>query len=282
MSFSGIAEKAARLAGELLLNRMGRVDFREKSRADLVSDADFEAQALIQSVVLESYPDHLFLGEETDGFMGRDAGRQSPDHAICRAIPENNYCWIVDPLDGTTNYIHQLPFFCTSVALYHGNVPVCGVIFNPCSRECFTAEKGEGAFLNGQRLHTSRVVDVKNALASVGFPTDCRHDSPDLLAFLKAVPLCQAIRRTGSASLNMAFLSAGRFDAMWCIAIHPWDVAAGALLIQEAGGVITGTDGLPFSMSKPSFLAAANTVLHQQFLEMHANPGQMNIVEPPD
>ena len=246
-SYLQVCEEAARAAGALLKEKVGKVGFREKKRADLVTEADTLAQETIRRIVGESFPAHGFLGEETPG-ASADSYQADRDE----------FCWIVDPLDGTTNFVHQVPFFCTSIALARGNELLCGVIYNPITEEFFSSEQGKGAFLNGVRLRVSDVEEPKDSLVAVGFPTNTPADSEDLQAFLKAVPIAQALRRTGSTALNLAYVAAGRYDAMWGFSTKAWDIAAGILLLQEADGVIISTEGGPVSLEKPRFLCAAN------------------------
>ena len=249
-SYLKVCEDAARAAGGILKEKVGKVTFREKGRADLVTEADTQAQETIRRILGEAFPEHGFLGEESPGaFAGSYRDNQAP------------FCWIVDPLDGTTNFVHQVPHFCTSIALARGNELLCGVIYNPVTEEFFSAERGQGAFLNGGRIYVSEVREPKDSLVAVGFPTNTQPDSEDLQAFLKAVPIAQAVRRTGSTALNMAYVAAGRFDAMWGFSTNAWDIAAGILLLQEAGGIIISTDGGPVSLENPRFLCAANETL---------------------
>lgn len=249
--FHEVCRRAAREAGTILREKLGTVAFREKKRADLVTEADTAAQERIHAIVSEAFPEHLFLGEETPGANAA---------SFCGPMSER-FCWVVDPLDGTTNFVHGVPLFCTSIALVYRGVPICGVIFNPMSEEFFEAERGKGAFLNGNRIQVSAVQRSGESLVAVGFPTDTKADSPDLLAFLTAVPKAQAIRRTGSTAMNLAYVACGRFDAMWGFSTHAWDVAAGVLLVEEAGGTTRNPEGGPFSLQQPKFLSAANEML---------------------
>lgn len=255
--FQKVCEHAARIGGQVLRDMLGKVDVREKRRADLVTDADFAAQKTIRDIVLGAFPDHVFLGEESD------AGE-----VVASAEQSDVYRWVVDPLDGTTNFVHHVPLFASSVALARGKDVLCGTVFNPMMDECFTAAKGQGAFLNGQRIRTSDVREIIGSLASVSFPTTTRPDSPDLRAFLKLVPETQAIRRTGSTALNMAYIAAGRFDVMTCYGANSWDVAAGVVLVLEAGGVVSRPDGGAFDLDKAATLAAANAELHEKIVRL--------------
>ncbi|MCL2303967.1 MAG: inositol monophosphatase [Planctomycetaceae bacterium] len=256
-SYLKICEYAARAAGAVLKEKVGKIGFREKGQADLVTEADTQAQETIRKIVGKAFPDHEFLGEETPG-ASADSYRNNPD----------SFCWVVDPLDGTTNFVHQVPFFCTSIALARGNELLCGVVYNPVTEEFFSAEQGKGAFLNGVRLCVSNVKKPEDSLVAVGFPPNTQLDCEDLQAFLKAVPIAQAIRRSGSTALNLAYVAAGRFDAMWGYSTNAWDIAAGALLLQEAGGVIVSTNGGPIALEDPKFLCAANETLLNAWAEI--------------
>lgn len=249
-----ICEKAAIAAGAVLREKLGKVGFREKKRADLVTEADTAAQEVIAQIVKKAFPDHAFLGEEMPG-AASDSLLDSP----------NRFCWVVDPLDGTTNFVHQIPFFCTSIALVQGREPICGIIYNPISGEFFSAEKGKGAFMNDEPIRVSSVTQASESLVAVGFPPNTQPDAPDLQAFLKAVPVAQAIRRTGSTALNLAYVAAGRMDAMWGFSTNAWDIAAGIVLLREAGGVVSAPDGQRFSLDQPSFICAANEELLQHW-----------------
>jgi myo-inositol-1(or 4)-monophosphatase len=254
VEYLNVCEYAARMGGLVLREKLGNVWVREKHRADLVTEADFAAQKTVREIVQNAFPNHAFLGEE--------------DEKTAAQTETSEYRWIVDPLDGTTNFVHGVPLFATSVALVRGKDVLCGTIYNPILEECFTAAIGHGAFLNGKTIHTSQTVDLADALATVSFPTTTRPDSPDLLAFMKLVPLAQAIRRTGSTAMNMAYLAAGRFDVMTCYGAHSWDVAAGVILIREAGGIITAPDGGAFDVDHPKTLAAATETLHRQVFQV--------------
>src|SRR5262249_35943039 len=162
--------------------------------------------------------------------------------------------WIVDPLDGTTNYVHRIPEYAVSLALERGGEVLVGCVFHPLAGECYTAARGGGAFLNGQRLRASGVVGLSQAVVAASFPPKVTSDSPALADFARVILTCQSIRRTGSAALNLCYVAAGRFDAYWAHETKTWDVAAGSLLVREAGGVITAIDGSPFSVDRPQFI----------------------------
>jgi len=258
--YLSVCEKAVRAAGAVLLERLGRVTVREKGQADLVTEADIASQEVVRRTVLGAFPDHALLSEEDQPGSTRAAGASE-----CR--------WILDPLDGTTNYVHQVPHFSVSLALERSGRLLVGAIYDPVAEECFTATHGKGARLNGAPISTSNVSSVPDALVAIGLPTVVVPDAPDLRTFLEAVQVCQSIRRTGSAALNLAYVAAGRFDACWSFTTKAWDAAAGALLIREAGGLITSPDGSPFVLDRGQFLAAANAALHRQLREVMARAG---------
>lgn len=257
-SFFSVCQSAAYDAGKILVERMGRVDVRKKGHADLVTEADFAAQEMIHRTVLEAFPDHALIGEEAQ--PGTDA-----------AAGDAEYRWIVDPLDGTTNYVHGVPHFCVSLALERAGELVVGAVYNPMTDECFTAARGEGARLNGQLIRTSSVAELSEAMGAVGFPSVVYDDSPDLMMFQRALRRCQSLRRTGSAALNLSYVAAGRFDAAWLFSAHVWDVAAGVLLIREAGGVVTAPEGGEFVLDDARLIAAANGRLHADLVKLWAS-----------
>jgi len=250
--YQKVCEAAVRAAGAMLVQRMGRVKVREKGPSDLVTEADLASQAMVRRSILGAFPDHTVLAEE------------DPPEPTARG----EYRWILDPLDGTTNYVHRYPFFSVSLALERNRELLVGAIYNPIADELFTAAAGQGAFLNGTRLQASQVTELSQAVASAGLPAAVRRDSLDLAVFIEASIRCQSIRRSGSAALNLAYLAAGRVDVFWSFSTKLWDVAAGALLIREAGGIISRPDGTPYALEDGQFLAAANPVLHKQMLEL--------------
>jgi myo-inositol-1(or 4)-monophosphatase len=247
-------ETAARAGGQQLLALRGQFQTRVKGPADLVTDADLASQDAIRRVVSERYPHHAFVGEE-----------QPAD--VLASDPEQ-MTWVVDPLDGTTNYVHGYPQYCVSVALARGNQIMCGVVYDPVNEQCFAAGSGRGAWCNGVSIKVSRVAVVEDALVAVSLPARVREDSPDLLDFVAATQVCQAVRRSGSAALNFAYVAKGSLDAFWATHIHPWDVAAGVLLVREAGGVVTSRNGGEFNLLQPHFVAAAGQKLHAGVLSM--------------
>jgi myo-inositol-1(or 4)-monophosphatase len=250
--YQKVCEQAVRAAGAMLVERMGHVKVREKGPADLVTEADLASQEMVRQAILKVYPDHTVLGEEGP-----------PAEA-----PRGSYRWILDPLDGTTNYVHGYPFFAVSLALERDRELLVGAVFNPIAQECFTAAAGQGAFLNGVRIATSGITELSQAVASAGLPALVQRESPDLEVFIEASQVCQSIRRSGSAALNLAFVACGRMDVFWSFSTKVWDVAAGALLVREAGGTISSPDGTPYRLQDGRFLAAASPALHTQFRQL--------------
>lgn len=246
-------EQAARAGGKELLAWRGRFQAREKSPVDYVTDADLASQRVIREFVLLRYPDHHFIGEEDDAY---------------EPVPDGEYGWVVDPLDGTTNYVHNYPNFAVSVAVTRGTELLAGAIFDPLANILYRAWKGGGAWQGNALLHVSDIESLDRGLVAVSFPPKITDTSPDLVNFLKVAQRCQGVRRTGSCALNLAHLASGAIDAFWAHHIHPWDVAAGVLLVCEAGGIVTGADGRDFDLWKAHFTAAARPKLHSEFLSL--------------
>jgi myo-inositol-1(or 4)-monophosphatase len=256
MNFLEVCEKAVRVGGAVVQDWVGRFEVRKKGPTDLVTQADVACQEAVRNVVLEAFPAHSLLGEEN-----------TPANAH---QTRTEYRWVVDPIDGTTNYAHGVPHYCVSLALERNGELLVGAVYDPSLNECFTAEKGKGAWLNGRAIHVSKVETMGDALAAVGFPYDLNPKSPDLLLFLEVMYRCQAMRRTGSAALNLCNVAAGRFDMFWSYSTHIWDVAAGILLIQEAGGIVTSTTGGKVDLDRGTFLAASTQALHDQLRALAA------------
>ena len=246
-------EAAARAGGRELLAWRGRFKTREKGAADLVTDADLASQAAIQAVISAQFPEHAFVGEE------------QPTKATSHL--NDQFVWIVDPLDGTTNYVHGYPNYAVSVALARGADLLAGVIYDPLHDECFSALAGNGAWCNGAKLRTSNTTELGDSLLGVSLPARVERQSPDLIDFIEVVQICQAVRRSGSAALNLAHVASGALDAFWATHIQPWDVAAGVLMIREAGGIVTGRDGGDFDIWNPHFASACSEELHRQLLQ---------------
>ena len=248
-------QKIAREAGELLISHFGKVEIEYKGEVDLVTKADREAEALIVERIRALWPNHDITGEEgTQTTSGSD------------------YRWYIDPLDGTTNFAHGYPVFCVSIALedVKARERVAGVIFDPMRNEMFCAEQGSGAELNGKKIRVSKTKTLAESLLATGFPSHKRHKNPNIHFYHQLTLRSHGVRRAGSAALDLAYVAFGRYDAYWEFNLNPWDTAAGVLLVQEAGGTVTGFLGDAFDISSKE-VAASNTVLHPEFLkEMQA------------
>lgn len=254
MSFLDAAKGAALRAAEVLETWRRKFQVKEKGRFDLVTDADVASQRIIQGHLSALFPDHAFLGEEE----GAGTGRPGPG-----AAPT----WIVDPIDGTTNYVHDCPFYCISIGLQIADEMVVGVIYEPSRKEMFAAAKGHGAWLNADRLRTSTTPTLGQALLATGFPPDLRGAERSLEWWRHFSFNAQSMRRTGSTALNLAYVAAGRFDGYYAFDNHVWDVAAGIVLVREAGGIITDVDGSAYDPYTPDALAA-NNLLHPVLVDI--------------
>ncbi len=236
------AEEGARLAGRILADRfLGERTVEYKGGIDLVTDADKASEEALLAFLRERHPTHALLAEESGASAGTSALR-----------------WVVDPLDGTTNYAHRVPHFCVSVAVEGPEGLLAGVVYDPMLDELFSAARGEGATLNGRPLRASSVATLDKALLCTGFPYDVRErpEGPVGL-FNRFILRAQGMRRTGSAALDLAYVAAGRFDGFFEFGLKPWDIAAGALLVEEAGGVIRHVTGAPFDVMRGDVIASA-------------------------
>jgi len=243
------AIEAARRAGRLVAERYPREQkVTVKGYRDIVTETDTAAESIILDTIGERFPGHHVVSEEKGG----DGWR-------------NGYAWIVDPLDGTTNYAHHLPVFSVSIGVLEDGVPLLGVVYDPLLDQCFVAERGKGATLNGDPVRTSRVADLSATLIGLdwGHADAVRAQS---LAYLNRVaPRCGTLRALGSAALALAYVAAGWLDAYFNLALKPWDTAAGCLLVAEAGGRCTDLAGRPYSVDKPGCLAT-NGAIHEELL----------------
>jgi myo-inositol-1(or 4)-monophosphatase len=248
-----VAQQAAERAANVLQDWRRRFRVREKGRFDFVTDADLASQQTIRDIIGRRFPQHDFLGEEDKSAKARPGVDAPPT-------------WIVDPLDGTTNYLHDCPLYCVSIGLQVAGELVVGVILDPTRPELFRAAKGFGAWLGAERLSTSAVAKLEDAMLATGFPGDM-HGRDELYVYWQYFGLrTHALRRTGSTALSLAYVAAGRFDSYYAFDNHAWDVAAGAVLIREAGGVVTNVDGSAFDPFTPDGLAS-NGPLHPVLVE---------------
>jgi myo-inositol-1(or 4)-monophosphatase len=252
--FLTVASGAARQAGEVILDGLGRLtrkDIHQKKASDYVTTVDRRSEEVIIEAIRGHFPGHSFLAEES-----------------LKEDETEGYRWIIDPLDGTTNFIHGYPMFSVSVALQHQGEIILGVVVDPLRNELYTAEKGRGAYLNGTRLNVSEVTSLEECLITTGFPFRNK-DKLDLYlrAFRKIFLSVSAIRRAGSAALDLAHLAAGRCDGFFEFGLAPWDTAAGSILIKEAGGIISDFGGGSEYLSTGNIVAGTRTV-HMELLGM--------------
>ena len=248
---------AALAAGRLQRSRFA-TDFMVdlKGAKDLVTELDTASEALIVTLLLEQFPSHGILAEE---------GSYPPG--------DGRHLWIIDPIDGTTNFAHGFPWFCSSIALESDGRLEVGVIYNPVTDELFTATAGGGAFLNGRRLSVSQRAPLASSLLGTGFPYDCATDPENNFdAFIRFQKAARGIRRAGAAALDLAYLAAGRLDGFWEVKLKPWDVAAGTLLIREAGGLVTTFDGGDYVVRNHRILAS-NGLIHQEMISLLLKEG---------
>ncbi len=243
-------------AGGIIRTRYGQQHtIRHKGRIDLVTETDIAVEAFLKERLGALLPGTAFLAEESSG----DG-----------ALPDT--CWIIDPVDGTTNFAHGLPFVGISVALQKDGEPVLGIVAVPLLAEYFVAEKGKGAWCNGEELHVSRTTLPEDALVATGFPYDVDQRTDVIVRRLQPVlAVCQGIRRCGAAALDLAWTACGRFDAYYEDGLKPWDSAAGILLVREAGGCVTAMNGGPYTLHSP--LLASNGLLHQTILQLLIQSG---------
>ena len=250
--FKACAIEIAREAGIFLKNRLTSVHTIDyKGEINLVTEVDKISEEMITSRINTLFPDHDILSEE---FTHIERG--------------SDFRWIIDPLDGTTNYAHGYPIFCVSIALERLDTMIVGIIYDPMLDEMFVAAKGKGAFLNGKEIHVSNTRGIIKSLLATGFPYDIREDSDNNLNYFnKMILSAQAIRRAGSAALDLVYVAAGRFDGFWELKLNPWDIAAGWLLVEEAGGIVTDMGGNNYFLESPSILAS-NGRIHQEMIDV--------------
>jgi myo-inositol-1(or 4)-monophosphatase len=255
--FLATAVEAVLRAGEVQMARFGgemRID--KKGTIDLVTEIDIEIERGFRAMIAERFPDHAVLGEEFGA--GGDASQQ------------RRWCWVFDPIDGTTNYAHGLPIFCSSLALELDGQPLVAAVYDPNRKELFTAERGQGAWLNGQPLRVSAADALINSLLVTGFHYDVHKDPGEVIAlFGTFISRARAVRRLGSAALDLCYVAAGRFDGFWEKKLQPWDVAGGALIVLEASGTVTAMSGAPYT-SRGGSVLATNGRIHQQMLDLIA------------
>ena len=226
----------------------GRGGVSFKGEIDLITETDTASQALIHNRLAALFPGHDFLGEEG-----------------LRSLSGAEFRWIIDPLDGTTNFAHRFPWFCVSIGLEHRGALVVGVVYNAVTNEFFSAEAGGGAFLNGEPIHVSSIDDIGRGLLATGFPYDIRESRTNIAAHDRVLIASQAIRRCGSAAIDLCYVACGRFEAFWELKLNPWDTAAGLVVLAEAGGRATDFAGRPADIYRPE-LCASNGRIHEALL----------------
>ncbi len=252
-SYLETAIEIAREAGALLMDYFGKVSFELKGEFDLVTEADRASERLIVQRLQSHFPAHSIMAEEGGGTENA-----------------SDFRWYVDPVDGTTNFAHGFPIFNVTLALERAGELVAGVIFDPTRQEMFAVDKGGGAFLNGHRIRVSPVTHLEHTLVATGFPSSKRHQNINVYFYYELAMSTHGVRRAGSAALDLAYVACGRLDAFWEFGLKPWDMAAGILLIEEAGGLCSDMKGGPASLMGPHLLAD-NGGVHGQMLELFGN-----------
>jgi myo-inositol-1(or 4)-monophosphatase len=252
LNYLSVAEESAREAGKILRDNLGRIkEIEYKAKNSLVTEVDRLSESLIIKIIKSSFPSHGILAEE----RGRSRGASA-------------YIWIIDPLDGTTNYTHTYPVFSISIALEVEGIIRLGVVYDPTREEFFNAELGKGAYMNGERIGISRTKAVEESLLCTGFT----HENEwmvdeNLRHFENFIRSAQAVRRDGSAALNLCYVSCGRFDGFWELGLHPWDTAAGALILRESGGKVTNFSGGEFDIYGKETLGT-NGLIHNGMINV--------------
>ena len=250
--FRAFAIETAREAGQFLRARLNSAhEIGYKGEINLVTEADKTSEEMITSKINHLFPYHDILGEEfTDTNRGSD------------------FRWIIDPLDGTINYAHGYPVFCVSIALQRRDKIILGVIYDPVLDEMFVAEEGKGALSNGRQIHVSSTVRLAESLLATGFPYDIRQNSYNALNYFNTmIRKARGIRRAGSAALDLTYVAAGRFDGFWELKLNPWDTAAGWLMVEEAGGMVTDLGGRDYYLQSPVILAS-NGKIHEEMVDI--------------
>jgi myo-inositol-1(or 4)-monophosphatase len=250
------AVQTARDAGRILVERLGRARISHKGDIDLVTEADLASEKLIIERIRSHYPRHAILAEESGASDG-----------IMTAAEKSEWRWVVDPLDGTTNYAHGYPCFCVSIAVERAGRIEIGVVYDPVRDELFAAERGQGATLNERRIRVSAIEDLNRAMVCTGFPYDVRERPRFARHFTNFTMQAQAVRRDGSAALDLASVACGRFDGFWEDGLQPWDTAAGVILIEEAGGRVTDFGGAPLDIHTPKVLVS-NGLIHDAMMRV--------------
>lgn len=255
-SYTAVAVNTASKAGEWIKTRLGNIrNLQQKQAAnDLVTEVDKGAEQMIRSLIATHFPEHAFLGEEGG------AGDLTPEQA-----QEAEYVWIVDPLDGTTNFVHGYPFFCVSIALAHKGELIVGVVYDPNRNEMFVAEKGKGAYLHGKRMHVSGEERLADSLLATGLPVNGDASRRNLAGAASLHRQVRSIRMTGSAAIHLAYVAAGRLSGFWEYGLNVWDFAAGALLVSESGGRLGDLAGGPLTLTSRHVIATNGRIHDELF-----------------
>ena len=247
------AIQTARDAGQLLLENFGRkINISKKGDINLVTEVDIASEKLIIERIKSYYPKHSILAEESGNAV---------------VLGESTWKWIIDPLDGTTNFAHGYPCFCVTLALEHEGRIVIGVTFDPTRNELFAAERGQGATLNNKPVRVSETEKLSEALLVTGFPYNFKQKEDFARHLTNFLLYARGVRRDGSAAIDLAYVACGRFDGFWEEGLNPWDIAAGVLLIEEAGGQISYYDGSPYNIYRPP-VCASNGLIHREMLDI--------------
>jgi len=251
-----IAIQAARAASKIIIRHIDQLDkleITEKAHNDFVTQVDKQSEAIIIETIRKAYPAHCILAEESGQYDGN----------------QNDFCWIIDPLDGTKNFLHGYPHFCISIALARKNITECALIYDPIRQDLFTATRGQGSYLNSRRIRVSDVKKMSGALIGTGFPYhhDAALSKSHLSIFETIFSTASSVRRGGAAALDLAYVASGKLDGFWEAGLQPWDIAAGALLVKEAGGAITDFSGSDFYL-KNGNIVSGNMKIQKELLRI--------------
>jgi myo-inositol-1(or 4)-monophosphatase len=271
--YLSVCLEAAHRGGSVLLDWQHRFRAKEKSPKDLVTEADVASQEAIRAIIHKAFPDHDFLGEE-------EAADRKAKGLPPLGSRRSHFRWIVDPLDGTVNYVHRLPGYAVSIALQEAEELLLGVVLDPLSQDCFIAQRGQPATLNGQPVSTSGCEKAEQALIAVSFSSNVPRGSIEITRFVEALHACQSVRRMGSAAMNLCYVACGRLDAYLATSVAIWDVAAGLLIVQQAGGTVCALDGSALGLDRPEMIAAASPALQREIVEVMARAVRMHSLMP--
>ena len=248
--FLEACQLVAKLGGAELMEYRSRFKTREKAPNDLVTDADLASQRAIHDQLLQTFPDHLFLGEE------------NIDLPMTRNV-DSDFRWIVDPLDGTLNYVHGLQSFSVSVALQHKGRLIAAAVYDPWLDEMYSADDQSQATLNGEPISVSDCKEIPQALGVISLPSQLTESTPELATFTKLLIESRSVRRLGSAALNLSYIAAGRLDYYWATSVKTWDIAAGFLILKQAGGCMLDVSGEALNLERPVFVASSSIELNR-------------------